>query len=375
MIARILALTVLAATAAAAPPPLTASAQMSEDAWELFNARRFEEAGRLYLRSHDTDPNPKSLYNAALSFENAGNLVEARELYLRYLDLSPSPELSSKARQSVAQVTELLRRTHGVLNLDRRPLGAVVAIDGHVRIDLPEPRAELWMPAGKHQIRVDSDGFQPFAGSVTLSVGTETALVVDLAPIVKLGRISVGSNVVGATVFLDNRIMGITPLHLDGIAPGRGALRVQHDGYEIFKADIDVTGGGLTEVNATLIERVSVEPVGAGRSSWGWAALGSGVALVAAGGLLHGFAVAAAEDAAALEPESPSYDDDFRAAESRGQAMEVSAYVGYGVGATALSLAIWLLVDPGNEETSQEVFIVPADIGGAAGLLIDVPWR
>jgi hypothetical protein len=70
--------------------------------------------------------------------------------------------------------------------------------------------------------------------------------------IAALGSISVSSSVDGASVYLDDELVGEAPVTRDDIPAGRHRVRVESAGHEPFETDVRVRAGKRAEVEATL---------------------------------------------------------------------------------------------------------------------------
>ena len=71
-------------------------------------------------------------------------------------------------------------------------------------------------------------------------------------PTAFVGSLSVSSRPTGATVTLDGRVVGVTPLTLAGVAAGSHAVRLELEGYRIWSVSAQVVSGQLKKVNASL---------------------------------------------------------------------------------------------------------------------------
>ena len=72
----------------------------------------------------------------------------------------------------------------------------------------------------------------------------------NLAP--ALGSISVSASVDGASVYLDDELLGEAPVTREDIPAGRHRVRVESAGHTPFEADVRVRAGKRAEVGATL---------------------------------------------------------------------------------------------------------------------------
>lgn len=88
---------------------------------ELFDLRRYLEAGAAFRRSYAAVPTGDALYAFALSYEKGGDTVQAVEAYRRYLDLPdcPAPEdLCAELRGEVRESVAKLRAKVGELSIE-----------------------------------------------------------------------------------------------------------------------------------------------------------------------------------------------------------------------------------------------------------------
>ena len=316
-------------------------AQLAEEARALFNARRFDEASSLFLRAFDIDPRSDYLYNAGRTAEVAGTLDRAVALYQRYTKLVPPPDDVAAIEARIGELEASLSRTHALLDVSPSPPEAVVTLDGVV---LPGPPPyERWVPAGPHQLRVQLDGYEASEQTLTVAAGERRPIQVALAPAAVAGTLVVRSNQPDARVFVDDLFVGVAPVRLADVAAGEHDLRIQKDGMSTWSRTVDVRPDQVIDIGAELVAAAVPPPAETSNDALGWAGIGVGAALLVTGGVLHGLAFDAAGEANALPLTSPTYATDFDGAASRGEALEITAYVGYGLGAAALGAGITLL--------------------------------
>jgi hypothetical protein len=66
------------------------------------------------------------------------------------------------------------------------------------------------------------------------------------------GTLLVESRPTGATVFMDGRAVGKTPLNLPGVKAGDHAVRLELAGHRQWTTSVKVAGGGPNRVGASL---------------------------------------------------------------------------------------------------------------------------
>jgi hypothetical protein len=132
---------------------------------------------------------------------------------------------------------------NGSIFLDKKPAGTV-AISGV---------AILWdVPYGNHLLEVQLAGYQPYAASVYVPPNDIVKVTITLAPIPD-GSLAITSVPAGAQVSVDSQYRGISPLTLNGYAPGSHTVSLTSPGYQDWSSTVQVTPGGTTPVNANLV--------------------------------------------------------------------------------------------------------------------------
>lgn len=128
------------------------------------------------------------------------------------------------------------------------PPGARLVMDGTDRGPLP-----IRLPAptpGAHAWRVEAPKFEPAEGTVDFVAGKN--YLVDVQMTSSRGIVVVESSPAGAAVSLDGQDVGVTPLRLTDITPGRHTVLLTHaDAAGVLRV-IDTSDGGRGEVRASL---------------------------------------------------------------------------------------------------------------------------
>jgi len=74
----------------------------------------------------------------------------------------------------------------------------------------------------------------------------------------KTGSLNISSTQEKASVYINNRYMGHTPLLLDNAVVGKNLVTIRKDGYEIWQQEIQITQAKETRVNA-ILEKIKSE--------------------------------------------------------------------------------------------------------------------
>jgi formylglycine-generating enzyme required for sulfatase activity len=134
------------------------------------------------------------------------------------------------------------------------PPGATVVVDGE-EVGVTPLVAQIG--AGRVDLGVSMDGFKPWSGRLTVEANVPQVLPpVTLAP--ADGRLNLASTPPGASVLVDGRYRGQTPLAID-VPPGQ-AMRVQFRkaGFENASRSVSVASGDTERVSVSLAPIVGV---------------------------------------------------------------------------------------------------------------------
>ena len=127
----------------------------------------------------------------------------------------------------------------GSLSVTANVEGATIYLDGKAvgevpyRVDGVEP--------GAYEIRVAQEGYETFDKMIAVSRGREAKVNARL--VLEPARLRVESDVPGATVFLDRKYIGTTPVSIADVGPGDHALTVSADGYDIHSETVEMSSG------------------------------------------------------------------------------------------------------------------------------------
>ena len=128
------------------------------------------------------------------------------------------------------------------------PSGAEVMLGGRPRGRTPVRLSGLSL--GSYPLEVRKEGYLPYAAPVRLEEeGASYVFRVTLAPAVYANSyVSVTSEPPGATVKLNGKPSGVTPLKLGPLEPGRYELTVEYQDFPTQTRTLDVKAGALHEV-------------------------------------------------------------------------------------------------------------------------------
>jgi hypothetical protein len=131
-----------------------------------------------------------------------------------------------------------------------------VRIDGRLRGRTPLVLGD--MPLRVVRVTVAREGFQPDDRRVALSAARPSVTVdAQLSPVAPpvvatTGALVVESRPIGATVLVDGRAVGVTPLTLPVVEPGTRRITLQLDGFNPWVTTAQIQAGARTRVAASL---------------------------------------------------------------------------------------------------------------------------
>jgi hypothetical protein len=136
------------------------------------------------------------------------------------------------------------------------PPGVRVFVDGRSGGETPATVHDL--ARGAHQVRLVREGYTTVERKIVITA-SKPALTLTV-PMVKVPVVSarldsalvVISRPAGATVFLDGREVGTTPLTLPGVKVGPHAMRIELDGYQRWSSAVQIAASDQNRVTASL---------------------------------------------------------------------------------------------------------------------------
>ncbi len=305
----------------------------------------------------------------------------------RFLDLllSGVSELAGKlAGAAVIPSGPAARGRAAVLT---EPSGAELILDGQ---PIPEKSDALLdqLPAGSHSI-VATRGNLTATQNFTVNPGSLTRVELKLVP--KQASLHVNSTPLNATVRLDGRDIGRTPLVLD-VRPGEHRLEVSREGYLTATGSVAVTLDTPTTVSVTLEEKdLAMHDYDRQRTLWNfnrWTSLYGGGLMVVLG-YLEARKVAesnARQDTLQAQAQAAnnvqtrqSLVNQIALERDLGQAYSNASKVGYITGAAMLGLYAWLQTHeperpPVARDSTIRVSVLPFGAAGAPALALQWSW-
>jgi len=172
------------------------------------------------------------------------------------------PPAPAEVAEPAARPAKRAVATSGTLRVASEPAGARVLVDGRARGRSPLELAELAF--GSYEVRVEQPGYEPERRRVELGAGTpstELRVVLKQRAAATTGVADFVSTPAGASVSVDGKPAGQTPLRGFKLQPGKRQVEMALDGHETWSSTLDVTAGETGRVEVRLRERAPAPPV------------------------------------------------------------------------------------------------------------------
>ncbi|WOF17056.1 PEGA domain-containing protein [Methanoplanus sp. FWC-SCC4] len=147
--------------------------------------------------------------------------------------------------------TELEAVTGGAYSITTRPEGARIFVDGEFQ---GISNTVLYgLLTGEHEILLTLENYSDFKKTVLIREDLPGSLTHVFESLPVKGRIIFTSAPLGADIFLNENLTGITPFTLDETEPGIYDVRIKMPGYETWEKTLSVEAGRITEITAELV--------------------------------------------------------------------------------------------------------------------------
>lgn len=169
--------------------------------------------------------------------------------------IGPLPDLVPGKTVGVsAELNATGYEKHGMILFEAGYPGAELFLNGVSKGTTPDSgilQIES-VPSGLYEFTAKRSGNLTITSQQYVSSNALTVFRVDLQPAMT-GEIMITSTPEGADIYLNNRILGITPLDIPDLPVGTYEIRITHHEYQDWTGQITVTGGGSVSVDAVLV--------------------------------------------------------------------------------------------------------------------------
>ena len=132
------------------------------------------------------------------------------------------------------------------------PSGADVYIEGAFKGTTPLDLTGRYS-AGSYSIEIRKENYVSWLGSMVVKPSETTSISATLIPY--KGNAEITSVPDGATIYLDENYVGISPKTISDIPTGKHSLSLKKDGYYDWNTEIEILKGKTVSINARMETR------------------------------------------------------------------------------------------------------------------------
>jgi outer membrane receptor for ferrienterochelin and colicins len=221
-----------------------------EQARRHYDNKDYEAAAREFFLEQRLAPNPRTLFNLALCFQQLARHGEAFAFFSEYLEAGEEhPERRSYAERALQALETKTAR----VRVTSSPAAAKIFVDRHELGMYGETPRVIVVGPGTHRVWVELDGYRPAGTEVRASLGQ--LVETQLAPQQIVGRLQVAVPTgAGVTVHDAKRAViakGRVPFEAS-LPPGSYQVAVRAPGFVPWNGLTNVEADGQTALSPTL---------------------------------------------------------------------------------------------------------------------------
>ncbi|MDP3276290.1 MAG: PEGA domain-containing protein [Deltaproteobacteria bacterium] len=209
-----------------------------------------------FHRAYDLSHNALVLFNLAAVELELGHFQEANDALASYERDAPPAVIQSR-QPVILQLRQRIAQRSGTIEVQLTHPGLRVEIDGaqgfRVLREGDTVRAPVRVPVGRYRVQLSAPNFRPREQQLDVA-GGESQRITNALEAVPVA-FTIRSNIDDAEVSIDGTVVGRTPLAAQQVSQGRHRIEVSRPGYEVFRADPEISG-----VNTALDVRLQWLP-------------------------------------------------------------------------------------------------------------------
>ena len=151
---------------------------------------------------------------------------------------------AEKEKELTAELLEI----RGTVNINSKPSGALILLDGKEAGTTPQTITDL--TTGKHLVEASMEGYEHWSENIEVIAGKEYSMTAALQE--KTGSIDIRSEPLNATILVNGKETGSTPETIKDLKPGMHQVEVRMDGFENWNNNVEVASGKERKLTVTL---------------------------------------------------------------------------------------------------------------------------
>jgi len=233
------------------------SAEDTEKAKKLFeNGIEFLEEGKIepalmeFEEAYRILPNLMVLYNIGMCLKELSRYAEASSAFSKFLS-EGGESLDKGLRDEAAKLLSECDTYTGILSIHCATGGAEILVDGLSTGFCPLD-SKVKLDLGKHTVLAIGEGYKNFTKTVALRSGETIDLVVDMEKLHTSGKLTITSNLAGASISVDGKPKG-TSSWSGAVSEGQHEIEIAAEGYRSFKCSMTLEADEEKLLDAHLL--------------------------------------------------------------------------------------------------------------------------
>ena len=167
------------------------------------------------------------------------------------------PYIQPEAGKTIAYKIDLASNTtvrSGIVRLMSEPAGVEFFLNNKSIGTTPDSGILIayTVPRGLYEVSARKPGYETRTDQLYVDGNAVTTYHVRMNPS-PLGELQINSKPEGGEIYIDNRMIGLTPLRVSDMSVGEHTVRIRLDGYQEWIANVSVLGGSMGSVEAILV--------------------------------------------------------------------------------------------------------------------------
>ena len=154
--------------------------------------------------------------------------------------------IARRGREAIRTAT--LDKIYGTIDVSGTPHGAEIRLDSVESQVVGHVPATVKAPAGPHLVIVTVPRRQTVQKLVSVRGGERVGVKFKM----RFGSVIVESRPSGAEVYVDDRLIGLTPFRVPYLRAGNHRVRISADGHRSYDREVTVVPGATKRIQATL---------------------------------------------------------------------------------------------------------------------------
>lgn len=144
-----------------------------------------------------------------------------------------------------------IKNPYGSISVSTNPQGVDIYLDGQYVGKSPKTISNVMQ--GKHTLLLKKDGYNDVSTTVSITADSQSSISKTLSQ--KTGNVKISTSPSGATVNIDGKYAGLSPLNVNNILPGSHSISICMNNYRDISDTFYISAGSSTTYSETLVKK------------------------------------------------------------------------------------------------------------------------